>query len=127
MERFEPVQEMRRFPRYPIDMRVKISFKKDGILQRANVRTIEIATHGIAIISPLPLPQDSQVELEITLPETRTPIRVTAMIRNKCGTRYGVEFLSTTDSQKYDITKYGTSRKPVSADAPQLSSLPAAN
>src|SRR3569833_573756 len=112
MQSFEPVQEMRKFPRYPVDIRVKIKFKRDGVLQRALVRTIEIATHGMSISSPLPLVQGSQVELEILLPGSRTPLRVVSVIRNKSGSRYGVEFLSTTDSQRYDFTQYGTSRKP---------------
>src|SRR3569832_898333 len=112
MQSFEPVQEMRKFPRYPVDMRVKINFKKDGVMQRGLVRTIEIATHGMSISSPLPLMQGSQVELEITLPGSKTPLRVMSVIRNKSGTRYGVEFLSTTDSQRNDITQFGTSRIP---------------
>ena len=127
MDTFDPVREMRKFPRYPVDVRVKINFKKDGVLQRAMVRTIEIATHGMSVTSPMPLPQGAQVELEITLPGWRVPIRVISIIRNKCGTRYGVEFLSTTDAQREEITQYGTARKASESIGPQVSSLPAAN
>jgi hypothetical protein len=127
MQSFEPGKEMRKFPRYPVDMRVKINFKKNGILQRGLVRTIEIATHGMSISSPLPLVEGSQVELEITLPGSRTPLRVVSVIRNKSGTRYGGEFLSTTDSQREDITHFGTSRKPAESVASSVTSLPAAN
>src|SRR4051794_17679082 len=117
MESFEPVRELRKFPRYPLDLRIKVNFKVNKVLQRALVKTIEIATHGISISSPVPLPMDSQVELEILLPGTKIPLRVWAVIRNKNGTRYGVEFLSTTDAQRGDIEEFGNGRKPaVSAD-----------
>jgi hypothetical protein len=127
MEPFEPIHEMRKFPRYPVDLRIKINFKKDGVLQRATVRTIEIATHGVSVSSPMPLPEGSQVELEISLPGSRTPLRVVAMIRNKNGTRYGVEFLSTTDTQRYEIAQFTVGRKSATAAGPSIPALPHAN
>src|SRR3954465_15002501 len=112
MDSFEPVRELRRFPRYPLDLRIKVNFKVNKVLQRALVKTIEIATHGISISSPVPLPLDSPLELEIMLPGTKVPIRVKAVIRYKNGTRYGVEFVSTSDAQREDIAEFGNSRKP---------------
>jgi len=127
MEPIDPTRELRKFPRFPADLRVKVNFKMNGTLQRAMVKTIEIATHGVSISSPLPLPENSQIELEILLPGTRTPMLVKAMIRNRRGTRYGVEFLSTTDSQRDEITNFGNGRKPASSVEPGLTSVPAAN
>jgi hypothetical protein len=127
MQSSEPGKELRKFPRYPVDMRVKINFKKNGVLQRAMVRAIEIATHGMSVSSPMPLPQDSQVELEITLPGSRTPLRVMSLIRNKNGTRYGVEFLSATDVQRGEIEQFGNARKSTASAPPLSDSLPVAN
>ena len=127
MDSFEPVREMRKFPRYPLDLRIKVNFKVNKITQRALVKTIEIATHGISVNSPVELPLNSQVELEILLPGTKIPLRVWAMIRNKFGTRYGIEFLSTTDAHRSEISQFCTARKPAtSAEAP-ANTVPVAN
>ena len=127
MEILDPIREMRRFPRCPADLRVKLNFKKDGTLQRAMVKTIEIATHGVSVSSPLPLPENSQIELEILLPGSRTPMLIKAVIRNRCGTRYGVEFLSTSDAQRDEISSFGNGRKPASPIERTVPSVSAAN
>jgi hypothetical protein len=123
----DPTRELRRFPRFPADLRVKVNFKVNGTLQRAMVKTIEIATHGVSITSPLQLPENSQIDLEILLPGTRTPMLVKALIRNRCGTRYGVEFLSVTEAQREEISNFGNGRKPSSSVAPVTSPVPAVN
>jgi hypothetical protein len=127
MDSFEPVREMRKFPRFPLDLRIKVNFKVNKITQRALVKTIEIATHGISISSPVPLPLDSQVELEILLPGTKIPLRVWAVVRNKSGTRYGVEFLSTTDAQRDEISEFCTGRKSAASAELPVDTFPVAN
>ena len=127
MDSFEPVRELRKFPRFPLDLRIKVNFKLNGVLQRAMVKTIEIATHGLSISSPVPLPLDSPLELEIMLPGTKIPLRVKAAIRNKNGTRYGVEFLSTSDWQRDEIALFGTGRRPAVGANPASDALPVAN
>jgi hypothetical protein len=127
MDGFEPGRELRRFPRFPLDLRIKVNFKVNKITQRALVKTIEIATHGISVNSPVELPLNSQVELEILLPGTKIPLRLWAVIRNKNGTRYGVEFLSASDAQRSEISEFGCARKPaVSAELP-MDTVPVAN
>jgi hypothetical protein len=127
MDGFEPVREMRKFPRYPLDLRIKVNFKINKVVQRALVKTVEIATHGISVNSPVPLPLDSQLELEILLPGTRIPLRVWAIVRNKSGTRYGIEFLSTTDAHRSEITQFCTARKPAGSAEPAVDIVPVAN
>ena len=127
MDSFEPVRELRKFPRFPLDLRIKVNFKVNKVNQRALVKTIEIATHGISISSPVPLPMDSQVELEILLPGTKIPLRLWAQIRNKNGTRYGVEFLSTSDAQRDEIAQFGCARKPAISAEPVVNTVPVAN
>jgi PilZ domain len=127
MEPFDSTRESRSNPRYPVTVRVNICFSKNGFLQRATVKALDISASGISVQSPLPLPQDAPVEVEITLPGTKVPMRVKAVIRNKHGVRYGVEFLSATEAQKSDITRFGSARRPSSGDSPEMSLLPAAN
>ena len=119
--------DSRKDPRYPVEVRVRVCFTKDGFLQRATVRAVDISASGISVVSPRPLPKDADVEVEITLPGVRTPFRVKSVIRNRNGARYGVEFLSTTDFQKEDIKRFGNGRKLASGVGPGSSSFPAAN
>jgi len=47
MDNSEPFKALRKFPRFPLDLRIKVNFKVNKVTQRALVKTIEIATHGI--------------------------------------------------------------------------------
>jgi hypothetical protein len=125
MDGFEPGRELRRFPRFPLDLRIKVNFKVNKITQRALVKTIEIATHGVSVNSPVELPLNSQVELEIHLPGSKIPLRLWAVIRNKNGTRYGVEFLSASEAQRSEISEFGGARKPAASAQPPI--VPVAN
>ena len=127
MQSSESSRDNRKHARYPLEVRVRICFSKSGFLQRANVKAMDIGANGLSISSPLELPEDSPVEVEMTLPGQKAPMRVKAVIRNHRGVRYGVEFLSTTDVQKQDITQFGNGRKPSSSAGAAQSSLPAVN
>ncbi len=120
MESNEAIREMRKCPRYPVDARARISYSKEGYLQRVNVRAVDIGINGVAVSSPLVLPEGEHVEFEIALPGNKAPMRVKAVVRNKKGQRYGIEFISTTDLQKDDITRYGNQRGPISGVGPAL-------
>ncbi len=120
MESKEAIREMRKCPRYAVDVRAKISYSKDGFLQRVNVKAVDIGINGVAVTSPLALPEGQNVEFEMALPGNKAPMRLKAVIRNKKGLRYGIEFLSTTDGQKDDITRYGNSHRPTSVVGPGL-------
>jgi hypothetical protein len=127
MDNSEPFKALRKFPRFPLDLRIKVNFKVNKVTQRALVKTIEIATHGISVNSPVELPLNSQLELEILLPGTKIPLRLWAVIRNKNGTRYGVEFISASDAHRNEIAQFASSRKPaVSVEAP-VNTVPVAN
>ncbi len=112
MESTAFINDMRNSPRYPIDARAKINFTREGFQQRVTVKVNDIGVGGVAIISPVALPVGSNVEFEIMLPGTRVMMRLVAAIRHQKGQRYGVEFLSATDSQKSEITNFGKGRQP---------------
>jgi PilZ domain len=121
------IRDVRKNPRYPVEVRVRVCFSKNGFLQRATVKALDISATGISLISPLALPNNASVEVELTLPGVKTPLRVKSVIRNRCGARYGVEFLSTTEFQKNDITNFGNGRKPASKVENESTSLDAVN
>ena len=102
-----PHSEKRRFPRYPIDVRVSVVSMRRGALARSNVRSIEIGEAGLSITSPLEFPIGENVDIEFTLPESRVMMRVKSVIRNRNGFRYGIEFLSLSEAQRLDIRAIG--------------------
>ena len=127
MDNSEPFQALRKYPRFPLDLRIKVNFKVNKVTQRALVKTIEIATHGISVNSPVELPLNSQLELEILLPGTKIPLRLWAMIRNKNGARYGVEFISASDAHRNEISQFACGRKPAASAEPPANTVPVAN
>jgi hypothetical protein len=62
---------------------------------------------GMSVVSPLELPANESVEVEFTLPNTRTVMRLKSVVRNRIGSRYGIEFLSATEGQCAEIRKAG--------------------
>lgn len=92
------------------------------------MKAVDIGINGVAVSSPMALPEGATVELEVTLPGNKAPMRIKAVVRNRIGQRYGIEFLSTTDAQKDDITLFGNSKKSVSVVGLTLPAVsPAAN
>ena len=118
---------MRKSPRYPLDIRAHLTFPKNGFLQRVTVRTVDIGVSGLAVTSPTPLPEGAAIDVDVTLPGVRVAMRLKATIRNKSGFRYGIEFLSTTDVQKDEITRFGNGKKPASGLGPSLPGVPVVN
>jgi len=85
-----PFAVPRRLPRYKLDVRVRVSVPRTG--QLIHARSADISEHGLAFFAPLELELKEAVELEFTLPYSRHPQRCAAMVRNRSGYRYGVEF-----------------------------------
>ncbi len=125
MEPDNQIREMRTCPRYPIDVRAKVIFPKDGFLQAANVRTVDIGMGGVALSSPLEIPVGQSVDFEVTLPGNKAPMRVKSVVRSKSGSRYGLEFVSVSDAQKDEITRFGNGRKPASMVGAGFPTVPA--
>lgn len=117
--------DLRKAPRYPLDVRASVIFKRDDVAQKAQVRTVDVGIGGTAITSPLQLPLEVQVEVEFSLPNSRATMRLKAIIKNRSGFRYGVEFLSISDAQRDEITRFGIGRKPSNSLTPGMTPLTA--
>ncbi len=59
----------------------------------------------MAMFIPIDFRKDDAIEVEFTLPHSRLPLRVHAVVRNSDGHRYGLEFLDLTDAQKQEIVR----------------------
>jgi c-di-GMP-binding flagellar brake protein YcgR len=100
-----PAPYQRRTPRYKLDLRAKIVYRRNGLNQSALARGQDVSEGGMSMFVPIEFRKDDALEVEFTLPHSRLPLRVHAVVRNTEGHRYGVEFLNVSDAQKQEITR----------------------
>ena len=101
----------RRWVRVPIDVRVRLRYEREGMQQQCHCRSFDISEGGIGLMSPYELELNQVVDLEFSLPEATTPLRLRAVTRSKVGFRLGCEFISPTDKQKAEIASYGKAQR----------------
>ena len=90
----------RRFRRYTVDMRVQAQVFRAGALNTAWGRSWEMGEDGMSGTLTAEMEPGDVVSLEFTLPNSREPMRVRAVVRHRTGYRYGFEFLTVTDVQR---------------------------
>jgi hypothetical protein len=95
----------RRFPRFPIDIRMQVRMFQDGEFRTCWGRSTELGQDGIGATLTGSLQSGEIVTLEIPLPLTPYPIKVRAIVRYCQGLRYGFEFLTMNESQRDTIRR----------------------
>jgi PilZ domain len=93
-------QKERRFPRFNVDMRVQAQVFRAGSLSTAWGRSWEMGEDGMSGTLTGEMEPGDVVSLEFTLPHSREPMKVRAVVRHRTGYRYGFEFLTVTDAQR---------------------------
>jgi hypothetical protein len=89
----------RRFPRFPLDVRLQVKMFQEGEFRTCWGRSIELGQDGIGATLTGNLATGEIVTLEIPLPLTAYPIKVRAIVRYRQGLRYGFEFLTMNEAQ----------------------------
>jgi len=82
----------RRWTRYKIDVRLKVSFADAGKQASAFGRANSLSRGGLGAYIPCSIPVGTTVGLELTFPYSPTEARLEAVIRSCEGFRYGLEF-----------------------------------
>jgi hypothetical protein len=95
----------RRFPRYPIDVRVSAKVFRDGTPFDLWGRSIEFGQDGIGVTLTGQLEPGEVATLELTLPGSGTPLKLRGLVRYRDGLRHGFEFLARDDVQRKAIHK----------------------
>jgi len=95
----------RRFPRFPIDVRLQVKMFQDGEFRTCWGRSTEMGQDGIGATLTGSLENGEIVTLEVPLPLTPYPIKVRAIVRYCQGLRYGFEFLTLNTSQRDTIRR----------------------
>src|SRR5437764_6902861 len=84
----------RRFPRYPIDIRVSAKvFRHEAPIELWG-RSIEFGQDGIGITLTGELEPGEVATLELALPGGSIPLKLRALVRYRDGLRHGFEFLA---------------------------------
>lgn len=86
----------RRWPRYKLDLPVRVIAEKRGKTTIVQARGNELNEGGLALFAGTELNEGDLVAVEFTPPYSGDPIRVRCTVRNRKGYMYGLEFLTAT-------------------------------
>ncbi len=92
----------RKFARYSLDVRAKLSAGK----QEITVRTLDISAGGVGVISPVELMESSSFMIECVLPTVSGIFRAEIQEKSRSGFRYGFSFLDVEDNSMALLRKY---------------------
>lgn len=93
----------RRWPRYQVNLPVRLVVRRPGILRVAHVRGQELNGGGMAVCAIIELALGDQVQVEFLLVRSRRPIWLRAAVRNRVGHQYGLEFLATNPAEEKEV------------------------
>ncbi len=97
-DRTDP-KKLRKYPRYPLDVRVSVRvFRPEAPLELWG-RSIELGQDGIGITLTGQLEPGEVATLELTLPASGTPLKLRGLVRYRDGLRHGFEFLARDGAQ----------------------------
>jgi PilZ domain len=99
----KPASSPRRFPRYPIDIRISLQVFRSGELLSLWGRSNELGADGIGATLTRELEPGEVVSMEFTFPMTAYPIKLRALVRYRDGLRHGFEFLALSPEQREGI------------------------
>jgi hypothetical protein len=95
----------RRFPRFPLDIRVTVSVFRSGQTISLWGRSSEIGCDGIGATLTGELEAGEVVSLELVLPLSSFPVKLRALVRYHNGLRHGFEFLIQDPEQRESIRR----------------------
>ena len=95
----------RRWTRYKIDVRLKVTIPEAGGENTAFGRANNLSYGGMGAYIPCALPIGGQVVLEVSFPYSTSEVKVKAVVRSCEGFRYGLEFQDVSASARAVIEK----------------------
>ena len=94
----------RRWPRYKLDLPVRVIADKRGKTVIVQARGNELNEGGLAIFAGTELREGEEIAVEFTPPYSNQPIRVRCIVRDRRGYVYGLEFLTLTAEDHLNVT-----------------------
>jgi len=99
----KPKHIARRFPRYPLDIRVSVHVFREGKTSSFWGRSTEFGADGISATLTGELQTGEVVSMELSLPAVSVPLKLRAIVRYHQGLRHGFEFLARSAEQSEAI------------------------
>ena len=98
--------QARRWPRYRLDVPIRVINTRPGKTVIVSGRGRDISEGGMLVFAGVELRTGDIAEIEFT-PPFGDPLRVTAIVRNRSGYYYGMEFLRDSDEDLVRAAKLG--------------------
>lgn len=95
----------RRVDRQKVDFRIRLLYVRDGVQESVHGRGSDLSEGGMAVYAAAEVSEGVRVHVEFTLPYSRRVLWIEAVVRNKQGYRYGLEFLTLSSSQREEIKR----------------------
>jgi hypothetical protein len=98
---------IRRWERYHLELRFKATMTKEGKRIVLFGQGTDVSEGGMAAYIPTELAVSDVVELELALPYLtgQQPLRIRAVVRNRNGFRYGLEYTSLASADREMLLK----------------------
>ena len=103
-EKCDP-RSSRRFPRYPLDVKLTVHVFRAGDNVSFWGRSNELGADGIGATLTGTLESGEVVAMELLLPMAGYPMKFRALVRYRDGLRHGFEFLALTEAQREEIRR----------------------
>ncbi|HUE51414.1 MAG TPA: PilZ domain-containing protein [Terriglobales bacterium] len=100
-----PTNSPRRYPRYPLDIRLSVNVFREGKTVSLWGRSNEMGQDGIGGTLTGELEPGEVVSMEISLPLAPYPMKIRALVRYRDGLRHGFEFLAMSPEQHEAIQR----------------------
>jgi c-di-GMP-binding flagellar brake protein YcgR len=91
---------LRRWKRYDFDVRIRVTMADDGSLRSVYGRGNDLSTGGMAAFVAAELNKGDVVEVDMTLPYSSQSMKVKAIVCNRAGYKYGLEFVDLLQEQR---------------------------
>jgi len=98
-------EQKRRWPRYKIDVPVRVVIHKPDRTLIRNGRGMEMSEGGMRLLMGVELGLGEKIAVEFTPPYSGKPIRVRSEVRNRNGYRYGVELVPEGEIEWSEVTR----------------------
>lgn len=82
----------RQWPRFKVDFSVRLLVNAQGGKTLVQGRGHDLGEGGMAVYAAAELSEGQQIQIEFTPPYSRKPLTLSAVVRDRSGNRYGLEF-----------------------------------
>ncbi len=96
----------RKWKRVQVDVRVKLWLDAEGAGSAVVVRSYEMGPGGMSVYAPEQIELGAPVVVGFALSASAKALRFAAVVRNKRGFRYGLEFVGVSDAERVELARY---------------------